>query len=357
MVHLESTNTAISSKLALMVACVVALFVIAAPASAQIGPVQNSICDIYLTANDLGVDLGVQPPPTAVLVYQNTVPGEEGLSVYRIPGKACVPPCHCPIKGAQAGSPIDLTTGNVFIAQNDVKIPGLSGGLNLSRTWNSLWPQAESATQTGLFGLNWRSTYEEGVFVDSNNFMEYSRGDGSFWTFTWSSGTTYSLAAPASVDATLSLNSNYTLWTLIFQNGEQRTFSFLTGALTSIVDRNGNTTQLSYDAIGRLVTVADPGGRHLYFGYPSNTSYLVNSLTSDVGISLSYSYDSQGRLTQVTEPDSTTLSFTYDSNSRITAVTDSAGKVLESHTYDSQGRGLTSSRANGVEAVTVSYPN
>jgi hypothetical protein len=41
----------------------------------------------------------------------------------------------------------------------------------------------------------------------------------------------------------------------------------------------------------------------------------------------------------------------------ITAVMDSAGKVLESHTYDSKGRGLTSSRAGGVEAITVSYPN
>ena len=39
----------------------------------------------------------------------------------------------------------------------------------------------------------------------------------------------------------------------------------------------------------------------------------------------------------------------------ITAVTDSNGKILESHTYDGLGRGLTSSRANGVEAVSVTY--
>jgi len=74
-----------------------------------------------------------------------------------------------------------------------------------------------------------------------------------------------------------------------------------------------------------------------------------------VGISTSYSYDSQNRLTQVTEPDSSTVSFQYNSQSLISAVLDSAGKTLEAHTYDSAGRGLTSSRANGVDAVTLSY--
>jgi YD repeat-containing protein len=61
-------------------------------------------------------------------------------------------------------------------------------------------------------------------------------------------------------------------------------------------------------------------------------------------------------LAQVTKPDQTTVSFTYNSQSLITAVTDSQGKTLESHTYDSLKRGLTSSRANGVDAVTISYP-
>jgi hypothetical protein len=35
---------------------------------------------------------------------------------------------------------------------------------------------------------------------------------------------------------------------------------------------------------------------------------------------------------------------------------DTFDKGAKSHTYDSQCRGLTSSRANGVEAITVSYP-
>jgi YD repeat-containing protein len=70
---------------------------------------------------------------------------------------------------------------------------------------------------------------------------------------------------------------------------------------------------------------------------------------------MSYSYDSLGRLTQVTEPDSTTISYVYNTASQITSVLDSNGHLLETHTYDSSGRGLTSSQADGVNAVTVSY--
>jgi YD repeat-containing protein len=252
------------------------------------------------------------------------------------------------------GGGTSLPTGDTFIEENDVSVPGLSSGLTLSRKWNSIWPSTQLAFQTGYFGPNWRSTYEERIFVGSDNYIKYSRSDGSFWSFAYA-GAAYAPVAPANVSATLTVDVNHTYWTLTFQNGEQRIFSYSSGSLTSIIDRNGNTTQLAYDGINRLVTVADPGGRHLYFGYQNNSSYLITSVTSDVGISLSYTYDTQGRLSQVTEPDLTTVSFTYDSNSRIITVTDSAGKVLESHTYDSQGRGLTSSRANGVDAITVSY--
>ena len=48
--------------------------------------------------------------------------------------------------------------------------------------------------------------------------------------------------------------------------------------------------------------------------------------------------------------------FTYETNSTILSVTDSQSKLLEAHTYDTQGRGLTSNRANKVDSVTLTYP-
>ena len=271
----------------------------------------------------------------------------------------CTPPDWCPNcgkGGAAAGNPINLTDGNTYIQQRDVRIPGLGGGLVVEREWNSMWPTSVSGFQTGMFGPNWRSTYEERVFMGSgvySGYMLYLRGDGGFWVFS-ANGSTWNLASPASSIATLTQNGTQT-WTLAFQNGEQRIFSYTSGSLTSIKDRNGNTTSLSYDGSNRLVTVTDPASRTLTFTYGGPTGNLVTNVSSSVGISLSYSYDSQGRLTQVTEPDLTTISFTYNTQSLITAVTDSQGKTLESHTYDTKNRGLTSSRANGVDAVTITY--
>ena len=267
----------------------------------------------------------------------------------------------CGKGGAVVGQPINLTNGNTYIQQTDVRVPGLGGGLNLVRTWNSLWPASQSGLQVGLFGPNWRSTYEESVTAGTGtyvNYQVYTRADGGFWVFGPANGNVWPIASPANGSATLTLTNSGTQWTLTFQNGEQRTFSYASGLLTSIIDRNDNTTQLSYDTGGtRLITVTDAASRHLTFSYASSYSNrLITGVSSDAGLTLSYSYDSQGRLSQVTKPDLTTVSFTYNSQSLITAVTDSNGKILESHTYDSVGRGLSSSQANGVNAATISYP-
>jgi YD repeat-containing protein len=217
----------------------------------------------------------------------------------------------------------------------------------------------------GMFGQGWRSTFEEVVFIADDGTTSYQRGDGSLWSLGWTNFTTdnegvtqssFQAISPASVRVSATTGAQN--WTYTFENGEQRLFDNSTGKLTAIIDRNGNATSVTYDASGRLVTVTDPAGRHLYFGY-QGSGYFVSTVTSDVGLSLSYSYDAQNRLVQVTKPDETTLSFEYAPGvlALISAVKDSSGKVLEAHTYDGRGRGLTSSRAGGVDAVTVTYPD
>jgi len=274
------------------------------------------------------------------------------IAAYNASPSCAPPPQQQPCHKCQAGQPIQLASGNTYIDQTDISLPGLGGGLTLRRRWNSAWPSNQIATSIGIFGSRWRSTYEERVFIDSNNWVTYlasdgsyspyalySQGIGNFWTTFQNRG-----------------NLTFAAYTSItFPSGEQRNFDPLTGALVAIIDRNGNVTQISYDANGRLSTVRDPASRHLYFNYPSGSN-LVSSVTSDFGVNLSYTYDSQGRLTQITKPDLTTITLTYDAQSNITAVTDQNGKILESHTYNANGQGLTSSQANGVNALTVTYP-
>jgi YD repeat-containing protein len=293
--------------------------------------------------------------------------------------------CHaicwdCLLHTVFGGGPINLATGDTFITQSDLTVPGIGGGLSFSRTWHSQFPFGESTPARGMFGGNWRSTYEELIYVDPGGLVKYVRGTGGVWTLGWvgnggsaPAGWTswsYSMIAPANGNLSLTYNvsstDDHAYWTLTSNTGETRIFTVncnagcsalpTAGYLTSITDRNGNTTQLSYDGWNRLTKVTDPASRHLYFSYASPQSDQVVGITSDVGISLSYTYDNQDRLATVTKPDSTTTSFQYDANSMISAVLDTNGKVLEAHTYDSERRGLTSSRAAGVEGMTITYP-
>ena len=301
-------------------------------------------------------------------------------------------PSSPPVSGPtcpDCGAPIGLANGNVSIQEADVRIPGLGGGLTLTRSWNSTWPCYFICIPEGLmFGADWRSTYDESLSPGPDgSTMTYRRADGSIWSFAFygSSGTTtFHVIAPSNapvVTLTEQVTSPLT-WTLTFKNGEQRIFNGLYGGpLSAIVDRNGNTTTLAYTNIGTtefpfnvLTTVTDPAGRHLYFHHDSPVaSGLVSSVTSDLatGINVSYTYAMDSSwllgiafgpmpiLTQVTQSDATTLNFAYDVSLNITTVTDKNGKVLESHDYALPGcnAGLTSSRANGVDALTLTFPN
>ena len=79
---------------------------------------------------------------------------------------SCPPPSHCSTCNNGSGNggiptatqPINLTNGNTYVQESDVRLPGLGGGLTLQRTWNSMWPAILSGFQTGMFGPNWRST-------------------------------------------------------------------------------------------------------------------------------------------------------------------------------------------------------
>lgn len=264
-------------------------------------------------------------------------------------------PTPCPTCGtAVASGPIDLATGNTYITETDLRIPGLGGGFSLTRTWNS------QTTGYGMFGLGWTSNVEEKIYVGGDYLVKSLHGDGSVWSFGFSSYGTdgnsvqYLLAGPRNGNATALQTSS--AFTITLKSGEQKTFDPTTGLLLSTADRNGNKTIFTYNSSNQLTTITDPASRHLYFAYGQAGQFnVVTSVTSDFGVSLSYQYDNAGRLIQATAPDNTFVTFAYSPLNLITSVQDANGKVLESHTYDALGRGLTASRAGGVDAISVSY--
>ena len=283
----------------------------------------------------------------------------------------------CPSKQCEtvAGAPINLANGNTWIEQSDLSIPGLGGGLSLTRTWNSIWtnPNDPPVEQVGLFGDSWRSNFEERLQAQTGGGMRYWRGDGSRWTFSYDSvNQVYNLTSPP--DEHASLVNTAGQFTLTFKDGRKRIFN--NGYLTAVQDRNGNQTTLQWDTSTprKLLRVTDASGRYITFTYGdtnnphcvTNVQYAVPGTDPPQFITLaSYAYypDTAARIKTITYPDQTTVNFDYDPNSNtlITRVYDGAGKDFEKHTYDSYRRGLTSGRAvvdsSGipVDSVTLSY--
>jgi RHS repeat-associated protein len=96
---------------------------------------------------------------------------------------------------------------------------------------------------------------------------------------------------------------------------------------TSVTDRSGNTTSISYHpATGYLASVTDPLGNTTSYSYTAQvqdvfTFYNQTGVTHADGSSESYSYDSNGNALSHKAQDGSTTSFTYDASGRPLTVT------------------------------------
>src|SRR5262249_49755451 len=145
--------------------------------------------------------------------------------------------------------------------------------------------------QSGIFGDSWQSNFEEHIEVQTGGSVKYWEGDGGSLFYAYSgSGGIYYITAPADDQTTLSFNSGTTLWTVTQKDGTQKIFNNA-GYLTSIVDRNGNTTTITVDSShqNRISSVTDAAGRTLTFNY-ANTTFprLCTSITDSVGTAATY---------------------------------------------------------------------
>jgi RHS repeat-associated protein len=138
---------------------------------------------------------------------------------------------------------------------------------------------------------------------------------------------------------------------------------------TSIQDRNGNLTTITYDERGNALSINKPLGVHHVMTY--NLRNDLETYTDPRDHTTTYGYDSNGNLTSLTDPLSRTTTyycrsdglvqrvedpmsrstyFNYDSHGNLTDVTDN----LTNHTvyiYDEEGRLLLERDPEGYETV------
>jgi RHS repeat-associated protein len=144
-------------------------------------------------------------------------------------------------------------------------------------------------------------------------------------------------------------------YTLTFQDGQVHQFN-VAGKLVSLADRNNNAITLSYTN-GVPTTITDAAGRTVTLTYDGYGA--IESLSDSTGNIATYTHWFWGILSGVAYADGSQFNFAtifVGNNIVLGTVTDALGNVLESHTYDSQLRALTSEVAgNGTEKYTLNY--
>jgi len=285
----------------------------------------------------------LQPDVTEDLIITIYVGDNEGCGTTSCPSGVGKP------ENAVA-RPINVTNGNMYLQQTDYRLPGIGGGLDLTRTYNSRQQRA------GVFGYGWSTMVDESLTTQGPLLMQLKMPDGQLiYLGRTSTAEPWVPKQPLDFHGQLVRNVDNT-YTLTLKDGGVHQFN-ANGKLVSITDRNNNTISLSYDANGKPVTITDAAGRTVTLTYGGDG--YVSAISDSTGTIATYGHWFWGILENVTYADGSQFNFSeaFVGNSvYMASMTDALGNVLEAHTYDSQGRALTSEVAgNGTELYTLNY--
>ncbi len=123
-------------------------------------------------------------------------------------------------------------------------------------------------------------------------------------------------------------------------------YSYSGKTVTSIID--GIQSSKTFDDMGNLVSVTDPGGTILYDYRPDGNP---SSITLNGTIATTFAYDVYGRRTSITDPSAGTKTCSYDAAGNMNLETDACNRTV-AYTHDSHGRVLTAT-CNGTIFTTT----
>ncbi len=247
---------------------------------------------------------------------------------------------------------VDLADGNLLLSTHDIYLPGTTGDLSLTRTWNS---QGVSAWNT--FGRSW-STHDTTPRLtrnDDDGSYVLTGPDGFDGVFARKADGTY--ASALGFDASLIEQPDGTVRIDHADSGERWTFdNAAPHRLVTVTAADGYTTTRTY-APGHgpdgLTSLSDSDGRTLTFAYTAGGDL---STITDGTSTWRYQFDANHNLTSVTTPSSGVLRYDLDSSERITTVHAEDGSTATIG-YDGRNRVTSIARADsaGTPIGTLAY--
>jgi YD repeat-containing protein len=195
------------------------------------------------------------------------------------------------------------------------KLSGVSGPQGVSRSWEywlgTTLLKKETHPESGIV------EYQD--YDDAGNLTQKKDAKNVVWTYTYDGN-----------DRVQTINAGGRITTFTYEDGSDK-------RRTTVVD--GVTTELSYDAAGRLRSRTDVVDGH--------------------ALQVDLEYDSRDNLEYVTYPSARRVKYTYDSGNRIQTITnDRTGAVYaQNFTYHATGNLTGYLTGNGL-ATTIGYdPN
>lgn len=285
--------------------------------------------------------------------------------------------CDCTQPQGYSGDPIDNSTGNIYLGENDFQGGG-AWPLQLTRSYNSFTSVMVymSPATSGLvgyiypFGTGWTFTYGARLLLNNESpltSLEALRSDGQVLTFTLSHNT-WSPDVDVNDQLTEQTDSSGKPvgWTLTDADRNVERYD-ATGHLLSVTNRAGMRETLTYSTSatptnvapvpGLLLQVTGADGRILQFTW--NAQSRISTMTDPSGQRYIYAYDSNGELISVLYPDQNFRRYNYiasglGSSELLTGVVDEAGTTYAIYTYDpSYHQGASISLAGGVDSYQL----
>ena len=259
-------------------------------------------------------------------------------------------------------NPVNVGSGDVSATIPLFTIDQEPTPLRFALTYHSLKPSFNYLIGYPM-GAGWTHTFNSSVQPVTDKRLMLYTGTGNRLYFDQLTSNLWSASRPAFVTDTITKDIALGAYTLKYPNGGRSLYSIVTGKWLSTSDRWNNTIAGTYDGSGNLATISDSAGRQIALEYTNN---LLTRIVLPGGAAWQFNYTFLGSsdvLNSISSPINSAIpwrTFSYLSQldgvyRSLTAIRDSAGKLLEGHGYFSDGRGVSTVAESGRDAYTFEY--
>lgn len=235
---------------------------------------------------------------------------------------------------------VDVGTGNLNVSVTGLTVPGIGGDKTIGLTYNSFAANDQGADGISpLLGQSFRLTDapDTKLVADPDKSVRYLDPSGRDVLYRWTGSAYEAPVGDGGTKLERDASNNWVLTTLA--SNRKQTFRASDGLEISDADRNGNAYSFSYNSNGVPTSITGTrGGAPITLTAATGVAYGRGSLQSmqqtidGVTRTMSFGYDSTGKLSSVTDASGGVTSFAWTGND-LTQITDPRG-IATAFQYD-----------------------